>query len=198
MIYIVRHGQTLWNNEERKQGQKDSPLTCKGIRQAKAVAELLRREQVYERRFDFYVSPQYRALQSWQIIREKIGLADYAVDYALREHGFGFWEGKTQSEVDAEFPGEAYKRMKDRWNYIIPGGGESYNLIYNRARFFLSEKGTNNIVIISHEMISKVMRGVLLGLTQDEILDLGHPQNVIYKIEGRNISELTFFLDEDS
>lgn len=195
MIYIVRHGQTLWNNEERKQGQKDSPLTVKGIRQAEAVGDLLRREKVRERGFEFYVSPQYRSLQSWQIIQERLGApVHYTIEHNLREHGFGSWEGKTQQEVDAQFPGETEKRMNNRWEYIIPGGGESYKLIYNRAAFFLSGKQDQNLVVVSHEMISKVMRGVILGLSEEAILDLGHPQNVVYKIENGQISELTFSL----
>ena len=41
MIYIVRHGQTAWNLQGRKQGRKDSPLTLKGVEQAKDVSKIL-------------------------------------------------------------------------------------------------------------------------------------------------------------
>lgn len=35
-LYILRHGETLWNQQGRFQGQKDSPLTDKGRQQALA------------------------------------------------------------------------------------------------------------------------------------------------------------------
>lgn len=38
-VYLVRHGETLWNAERRIQGQSDSPLTDKGETQARQVAE---------------------------------------------------------------------------------------------------------------------------------------------------------------
>lgn len=34
MIYLVRHGETVWNTLGRYQGIKDSPLTSHGVRQA--------------------------------------------------------------------------------------------------------------------------------------------------------------------
>ncbi|MCR5878557.1 histidine phosphatase family protein [Phenylobacterium sp. J367] len=42
MIYLVRHGQTEFNREQRLQGHVDSPLTELGLRQAGAVAALLK------------------------------------------------------------------------------------------------------------------------------------------------------------
>ena len=41
MIYIVRHGQTQWNLQGKKQGWKDSPLTHKGIKQGFNISRLL-------------------------------------------------------------------------------------------------------------------------------------------------------------
>ncbi|MGB2433038.1 MAG: phosphoglycerate mutase family protein, partial [Paracoccaceae bacterium] len=41
-LYILRHGETLWNQQGRFQGQRDSPLTDKGRRQAMAQGKVLR------------------------------------------------------------------------------------------------------------------------------------------------------------
>ena len=40
-IYLVRHGETVWNVEKRLQGWKDSPLTDNGVRSAKRLAKRL-------------------------------------------------------------------------------------------------------------------------------------------------------------
>jgi broad specificity phosphatase PhoE len=42
-FYITRHGETVWNIQQRMQGQQDSPLTENGILQAKAAAEKLKK-----------------------------------------------------------------------------------------------------------------------------------------------------------
>ena len=44
MIYLLRHGETLWNRDGRQQGQRDSPLTRGGIAQAEAMGRRLRDE----------------------------------------------------------------------------------------------------------------------------------------------------------
>ena len=40
-IYLVRHGQTLFNQQKKVQGWCDSPLTQEGIQQAIAVSKTL-------------------------------------------------------------------------------------------------------------------------------------------------------------
>jgi broad specificity phosphatase PhoE len=44
MIYLLRHGETVWNTAERFRGHKDSPLTKRGIEQADQMGKLLSRE----------------------------------------------------------------------------------------------------------------------------------------------------------
>ena len=41
MIYIIRHGETVWNLAKRKQGNLDSPLTLKGLEQATLCGQRL-------------------------------------------------------------------------------------------------------------------------------------------------------------
>lgn len=193
-IYIIRHGQTLWNLESRKQGHKDSPLTIKGISQAHNVCKILEKENIDFNKCELFVSPLFRAKQYAQIITETLGIRD-KIQYEdlIKEHGFGGWEGLTQKEVDCNFPGESEIRKKDRWNYIIPGGGESYEIISQRAKCFLkrNQDPDKDIIMICHEMISKVTRGILLNLDQSDILDLGHPQDTIYKIVNTSLTPLT-------
>lgn len=44
MLYLIRHGETVWNSERRIQGQTDSPLTPRGLDQVRANAATLARE----------------------------------------------------------------------------------------------------------------------------------------------------------
>ncbi|MBM4206385.1 MAG: histidine phosphatase family protein, partial [Gammaproteobacteria bacterium] len=42
-LYIIRHGETYWNAEQRMQGRLDSPLNPRGLEQAERHAETLLR-----------------------------------------------------------------------------------------------------------------------------------------------------------
>lgn len=192
ILYIIRHGQTLWNLEERKQGWADSPLTNKGIAQAKIVSNILKQQNVDISSTDIFVSPLFRTRQYAEIIFGEQQVKSFQLSHLIKEHGFGAWEGLNQQEVDEKFPGETEKRLQDWWNYVIPGGGESYAIISQRAQCFLKEIETTPIaVVVCHEMISKVMRGLLVNLTTDETLKLDHPQDTIYRIEDGVIESLT-------
>jgi len=65
-IYLVRHGETDWNRENRLQGQTDIPLNNTGISQAYQL-----RQKINARNLKFdavYVSPLQRTLKTAQII----------------------------------------------------------------------------------------------------------------------------------
>ena len=68
--YIIRHGQTVWNLESRKQGHKDSPLTLKGIEQAHHISSILENQKLQD--YVLIVSPLGRCKQFSSIICENI------------------------------------------------------------------------------------------------------------------------------
>ena len=68
-LIIVRHGQTQWNLKLIRQGHLDSPLTEKGIAQAKALGERLAREAFTA----LYSSDLGRAVQTAQMVAETTG-----------------------------------------------------------------------------------------------------------------------------
>ena len=193
MIYIVRHGQTAWNLQKRKQGRKDSPLTLKGIDQAKHIASILKKDIKDISKFKIVISPQWRCQQFASIICELLNIrfSDCIMEENLREHCFGLWEGKTEEEIEFEFPGflERRYRPENYWNYIVPMG-ESYDLLSNRVSKVIEEYEYENIIYVCHEMVSKTMRGILLNLSNDEVLALNHPQDTVYKINSPESIEM--------
>ena len=143
--------------------------------------------------FRIVISPQCRCQQSASIICEQIGVSfsDCTLEEDLREHCFGLWEGKTEEEIEKEFPGYLAKRYvpENYWNYVVPMG-ESYALLSKRVQKVIEKYKGQNVIFVCHEMVSKVMRGSVLNLTNEEVLSLGHPQDTVYKIEGGQLSEL--------
>lgn len=93
-LYIVRHGQTLFNYLERVQGWSDSPLTELGVRQGQTVAEYLSNVQ-----FDqVYSSDARRAMDTANFIIEKQKNTSLVLETTplLREAYYGGFEGGTE------------------------------------------------------------------------------------------------------
>lgn len=190
MIYIVRHGQTMWNLQGKKQGWKDSPLTHKGIQQGFDISNLLK--NTVEGNLQDYkvvVSPLWRCQQFSSIICESLGLEykDCIIEQDLKEHGFGEWEGKTEKQIDEQYPGAWQERLNNRWHYVAPGG-ESYDILFNRVKGVYERYENQKVIFICHEMVSKVLRGVMQDLSHEEIPLQKHRQNKIYIFDGDKVS----------
>ena len=116
-IILVRHGETLWNLEGRRQGQADSPLTPLGIAQAQAIAERLADEPVDA----LYSSDLTRALVTAGHVGAACGLPVIA-DARLREKSFGVLEGLQYAEVQAKYPEVSAQVERKSPDYVPPGG----------------------------------------------------------------------------
>lgn len=93
-IYLVRHGETDWNQAGRLQGQTDIDLDAQGFAQAAGAAERLK-EVPFEIAF---CSPLIRARHTAETIvgERKITLT---TDERLRELNFGPWEGTDVRKI---------------------------------------------------------------------------------------------------
>ena len=96
--YYVRHGETVFNLENRMQGITDSPLTCKGIEQIAQTTEALRNEFFNSA----YTSPLPRTIQTAEIILEPHHMHAKIFE-PLREFSYGSWDGHIKNESDPEY-----------------------------------------------------------------------------------------------
>ena len=97
IIYLTRHGQTLWNIEKRLQGRGNSPLTEDGIERAKEL-----RDRIKNIHIDIiYSSPIERALNTANIIKGDKDV-EVVTDDGLMEMCFGDYEGRKTDEVMQE------------------------------------------------------------------------------------------------
>ena len=189
-IYLLRHGETEWNLEGRKQGRLDSPLTSRGREQARSsgrrLCALLDPPSVSL----FACSPLGRARETAEIVAAELGLGGAVVEPLLAEHHMGEWQGLTNQEVDARFGAARQERMQDRWRYVIPGG-ESYERLHVRALEWLAGVADEPLVVaVAHEMINRTLRGAYAGLSPAQMLALSHPHGVVYRLSGGNIESL--------
>jgi broad specificity phosphatase PhoE len=192
MIYLVRHGETVWNREGRMQGHLDSPLTETGVAQATAIGRRLRLELPGDDDVAVVTSPLGRARQTALVLCGELGIAPHELveSALLMEHHLGSWSGLTHTETDRRFPGARQARRANHWAYVIPGG-ESYAMADERARRWLAEQRRAGITVaVTHEMISRNIQGAYAGLAPRQTLRLSHPQDRIYRLDNGRVEML--------
>ena len=207
-IWLVRHGQTLWNELGRFCGHTDIPLSTLGRRQARKLASHLQHMPISA----IYSSDLSRTRETAEIIVDKIILRGnretarvspthkrtehvgktLAVSLlpALREINFGAWEGLTYDEIVTSFA-DQLGFFTDPEHYA-PSQGETLTEVLQRVMPALQEimqhKHDGAIVIVSH---GGVLRGLLCAF-------LGMPLRNQWqlRIDTGSLSAIDVSLDE--
>src|SRR3989337_2728452 len=99
-LILVRHGESEWNRIGRYQGQADAPLSDLGLRQADALANRLRHEQIDA----IYTSPLQRARKTAEAIARFHPEIPFTEDPGLHEIHHGEWQGLLAHEVREKYP----------------------------------------------------------------------------------------------
>ncbi len=150
-LFLIRHGQTLWNEEGRYQGDKDISLTSEGIRQAKLAAKYLSKVNFS----NIYSSPLKRALDTADIIKKSRNLeVKVIIREDLKEINFGKWEGMKFDEINKQFHDDYQNWLKDPYN-SSPTGGESFKRVQERAvaeidNIVSENEDRSSVAVITH------------------------------------------------
>jgi probable phosphoglycerate mutase len=172
-IILIRHGETAWNAERRLQGHLDIPLNNEGERQAALLADALAHEPI-----DMLVaSDLQRARQTAQAVADRRGLT-VASEPALRERGYGGFEGLLYSEIEERFPREfAAWQARDVDAQLPPGRnvGVSFRSFFDRATGAIlalaADHPGKTIALVAHggvlECAYRLARGLPLETPRD-------------------------------
>lgn len=167
-IYLARHGQTIWNVEQRIQGKRDSPLTQAGVMQATLLGKHLSRVALDV----IYSSSSQRTMSTAMIINEnqKVPRKIIPVD-DLREISLGEWEGMRKSEICELYPSSQNLYFNDPVAFRPVGDGESFHEVKKRVvevlTTIMNENSGKNVLIVTHTAIVKI----IMSYFQDKPLD---------------------------
>ncbi len=184
-VLLVRHGETVWNQENRWQGQADTPLSETGYDQARQLARRLQNE---ERPIQaIYTSDLSRARDTADILGQALGIAPLATA-AWREMDIGTWSGLTTAEV-ATRHAEEWARLRQGED-LPRGGGETFaqfqgRLLQSSHRFVRDHAG-GQIVVVTH---GGAVRAFLLHCRGLDASQFGQ----IEKIGNTGVSEVSLF-----
>jgi probable phosphoglycerate mutase len=191
-IYLVRHGETEWNREGRLQGQSNSNLTERGLDQARGIGMLLRQLVGAGGNMPVIASPLERALLTAKAICGQLGRdpACLRTEDLLKEISFGRWEGMTFAEIAAAYPDNWRRFEQDRWGFAPPGG-ESYAMMAERARRWLHDNSAiREKIVVAHGEFGRVLRGLYLGMSSEEMFALDVPQDVVFCLSAGTIERI--------
>lgn len=161
-LYLVRHGETEWNREDRIQGRMNSSLTEKGRKSARLLGERLKEIEFA----GVITSPSERTLETTELILEGRDLL-YQRDERVMEMDMGPWQGLTKTEIREKFP-EAYDCFMTRPDLYQNGEGETFIDMYKRAEGFLTGLKNSdvegNLLVVSHGLFIKSLFLVIKGI----------------------------------
>jgi 2,3-bisphosphoglycerate-dependent phosphoglycerate mutase len=180
-LVIVRHGQSIWNLENKFTGWVDIDLSEAGIAEAKKAGEKLKSYKFDEA----FTSDLMRAQKTLDLILEETGQTNIPVekDQALNERMYGDLQGLNKDECREKF-GEDQVKIWRRSYETPPPGGESLKdtadrvLPYYKSRIEPELKKGKDILISAHGNSLRALIMYLEGLSKEEILKLKYQQGL--------------------
>lgn len=137
-LYLMRHGQTLFNKLGKIQGACDSPLTPEGIQQAKEAAVFFDDKPIDHA----YSSTSERSSDTLELITD----LPYQRLKGLKEMNFGVFEGESE-RLNPKHPNMYL-------DYFVQYGGESADQVTKRMRTALfgimNSADHQNVLAVSH------------------------------------------------
>ena len=188
-LVIFRHGQSVWNLENKFTGWVDVELTPKGVDEAKAAGKKL-----IGYRFDFaYSSVLKRAKETLRIALETAGHPPVPTvfDKALNERMYGDLQGLNKAETAAKFGDEQVKIWRRSYD-VPPPNGESLKdtaarvLPYFEKEIVPKIRAGKNVVIAAHGNSLRALIMFLEKMTPQQILEfeIGTGKPRVYELDG--------------
>lgn len=189
-IYLLRHGQTVFNAEKRLQGHCDSPLTEQGEAQALAMGATLRALLDCPEEWAVYVSPLGRAQQTARLVCRQLGLPAECIrtDRRLMELGLGEWETRRIPELLEICP--ALAAGEPDW-YTRAPGAESFAGIAGRLDEWLRDNSVpQRVIVVAHGLSGAVMRGIYAGMEYAALWRQDLPQDAFFRLQDGRIARI--------
>jgi len=159
-IFLVRHGMTVYNEDDLLQGRLDLPLSDRGKKEVELLSETLKNEGLEV----IFHSPLKRAKQTAEIVNRHHNLELKEVA-CFTEIDMGDWEGQYYFDLI-----EKNKEFHRTWftdpEVSIPGG-ESFCQVYARVKPGVAEVlacEKSSILIAGHAAMNRGILGTLLNM----------------------------------
>lgn len=165
-FYFIRHGQTIWNVENKICGATDIALTQLGHQQAIETGKKILEQGI--KADEILYSPLMRARDTALHISEMTGIPARE-EMRLKEQNFGKWESTPRN-------GEDFKKAKEDFCCRYEGGESMLHLaqrIYNLLDDIKAESEEKTYILVAHNGISRVIQSYFTDMTNEEYAAFG-------------------------
>ena len=165
-FYFVRHGQTVWNVENKICGATDIELTELGHQQAIDTGKKIMEEGI--KADEILYSPLIRAAETARNISEITGIPA-RMEPRLIEQNFGKWESTPRDGAD-------FKKAKEFFACSHEGGESTLRLaqrIYNLLDNIKAEADSKTYILVAHNGIARVVQSYFTDMTNEEYAAYG-------------------------
>ena len=163
-VYFVRHGQTIWNVENKICGATDIALTDLGHKQAIETGKKILEQGIMAD--EILYSPLIRAKDTARHISEITGIPARE-EARLKEQNFGRYESTPRDGKEFK---EAKKQCRNRY-----AGGESMLHLAQRIYNLLDEVTASDktYILVAHNGIARVVQSYFYEMTNEEYAAFG-------------------------
>jgi len=174
-LVLIRHGESIWNAQNRFTGWIDVPLSEKGRTEAQRAAEKIR-----HLRFEVaYTSALRRAQETLEIILKELGRPELPVirHQALNERDYGDLSGLDKAETAKRYGDEIVKLWRRSYDIAPPGGESLKDTAARTIPFFertigLDLKAGRNVLVVAHGNSNRSIAMALESLSPEQVVGL--------------------------
>jgi 2,3-bisphosphoglycerate-dependent phosphoglycerate mutase len=199
-LVFVRHGQSVWNSENRFTGWTDVALTAQGIAEAEAAGDRLLAAGL---RFEtVYTSALTRTRRSAEIICDRLGSdASIVSADALNERDYGELTGLNKDEARARFGADQVRRWRRSYAEAPPAGESLRDLQARLLGFYVrtllpATLATSAVLMVGHGNTLRALTMALDDLSADEVerLEYATGEAVCYQLASNSAVERRWLL----
>lgn len=187
-LFLIRHGETYFNLEDRIGG--DSDLTEKGMAQAEALAQYFKTKKAPF----IFASKKKRTIQTAEPICQRQTACTIIPFQEFNEIHSGDCECMSYAEIRRKMPHVYLNRKRDKYNYVYPNG-EGYVSMKKRIdngikkALYLSGNA-RNIMIIGHRATNRMILSHFLYRRTEDVPYIYIPQDKFYHISATQDKKL--------
>lgn len=163
-IYIVRHGETVWNKEKRLQGTTDIELSEAGRELA-----IISGKNLQDTKIDrIFSSPLKRAYETASLIKGSRNM-EIETDDRIRELNFGSFEGQRYDDLSRDKSTTFEHFFTNPELFVADSKGESLVDLIKRAGAFMKDKieplenTCERVMIVAHGALNKAIMSYIKG-----------------------------------
>ena len=155
ILYLVRHGETEWHEENRYAGITDVALTPKGVEQGIKLAEWAAKEDI-----NLIVSSDLSRAIITAIPSVHATNVEHKIDPRFREVDFGLGEGLTSIEMQIKFPEARNAFVNAPADSAFPNGErgiDAVNRAFEALFDLISVDQADKVLLVAHSTLGRLM-----------------------------------------